>query len=75
MPQIIYNIPTEKLEEFKIGFLKSSPVPIDDETGLLEMTENEWLKEWGRRMFLQAYKNGKQKLAREELEIDINIVE
>lgn len=68
MAKLIYTIPDEKLDEFKEGFLKCQPTPND-------MTDNEWIKKWGRIQFMQAYRIGKQQLAREQVIIDENIME
>lgn len=75
MAELIYTISDTKIIEFKEGFLKCCPVPVDVETGLPEMTENEWIKEWGKTQFLNMYKRGKRQIACEEVLIDNNIVE
>lgn len=61
MASIIYTIPDELLPEFKKGFLKSCPVFIEE--GELPMSENQWIKEWGKRQFLRAYRKGIKQLA------------
>jgi len=58
MPQIIFNIPDEKLEDYKKYFLMVYPNQTLDSDNPL--TDNQWIK---RRIFLfavGAYKNGKQ---------------
>jgi hypothetical protein len=69
MAQITYTIPTGKLSEFKIGFLRCYPIPLDEHQQPI-MTENEWIKEWGKRQFLKAYRSGKQQLAHDNLNLE-----
>ena len=67
MAKLIYIIPDEKLDEFKKGFLKCQPTPND-------MTDNEWIKKWGRIQFMQAYRIGKQQLAREQASVESELI-
>jgi hypothetical protein len=58
MPQIIFNIPDEKLEDYKKYFLMVYPNQTLDSDNPL--TDNQWIKH---RIFLfaiGAYKRGKQ---------------
>ena len=73
MAQIIYTISDEKLAEFKAGFLKINPVPLDEE-GEPTMTEAEWIKEWGKLHFIKAYQDGKKKISREAAEIEEDLI-
>lgn len=73
MPSITYTIPDEKFAEFKEGFLKCCPVPALPDTGPL-YTENEWIREWGWRQFVNQYKRGKRQMASEQAVIDEGVV-
>ena len=75
MASITITIPDAKLTEFKSGFLKRQPVPVDNDTGEPEMSENAWIKEWVKQQLLHYYKSGKKQLAQEAASIDQNIVE
>jgi len=74
MASITFNIPDDKLPEFKLGFLKRHPVPLDIEDNPI-MIENQWIKEWGKQQYFQAYKTGKKQLAYESELTDSLIVE
>ena len=65
MVSVTFTIDDEKFEEFKIGFLKSTPIPLDEETGIPIYTENQWIKEWGLLMYKRSYRAGKILIARE----------
>lgn len=67
MSKITFTISEDKFEEFKEGFLKCQPTPKD-------MTDNEWIKEWGKQQYIRVYRIGKQQIAREHAIIDENIV-
>lgn len=67
MASITYTIPDAKLAEFKSGFLRIYRVP-SDEYGDPSMTESEWIKEWGKRQFINAYKEGKKQIAQQATE-------
>lgn len=73
MAEIIITIPNNKATEFKLGFLKEQPVPVD-ENGDPTMTEMEWAAYWGRKQYIEAYKRGKLKLASEGHGIDPEIL-
>ncbi len=64
MAQLTYTIADAKLAEFKLGFLKVYPVPLDD-AGVPIMSENAWIKARGKRFFLEAYKGGKEMILNE----------
>lgn len=78
MAKITLTIPSEKLQEFKTGFLAMCPIPKEyDEEGheLPPMTELQWFKEWIKRDVIRAYRHGKRKLAQEVAQIDENVIE
>lgn len=62
MPSVTYTISSQNYPEFKAGFLASTPVPTD-RSGVPLYTEDQWVKEYGRRSFYQAYVSGKNILA------------
>lgn len=62
--KITHTIADNKIAEFKLGFLKFHPVPLDENSNPI-MSEGAWIKEWGKRKFMSAYKNGKSLLAME----------
>jgi len=75
MTELTYQIDNAKLEEFKEGFLKEYPNTETDSEGDPLYTDNEWIKEWGKRKFLSAYRNGKRKiLAEGDAGIDEDII-
>jgi len=75
MAQITYTIPNDKLTEFKRGFLREHPNTPPNETGGITYTDNEWIREWGKRMFFSAYRYGKRKiLAEGDAGIDEDII-
>lgn len=74
MASITFNISDDKLSEFKLGFLKRHPVPMDIDGNPI-MTENQWLKQWGKNQYFQAYQTGKKQLAYEGEPTDNLIVE
>ena len=61
----IIEINDSKIEEFKIGFLKQNPVPVSEETGLQEFTDDDWITESLIRWSTGVYKRGKMKIAQE----------
>jgi len=75
MPSITLTISTEKYQDFKDGFLKINPVPIDD-NGNPEMTENNWIVFRIKEIIKKDYERGKTLLAREAADptIDENII-
>lgn len=74
MAQINYTIPDDKIQEFIIPFLRAKPIPVD-EFGDPIMMQQEWIKECGKRMFINVYKIGLQLLKNDEIVIDRNIIE
>jgi hypothetical protein len=64
MASITYTISDAKLAEFKLGFLKVVPVPTDD-LGNPTMSENAWIKEAGKKFFVDSYVAGKKLIAQE----------
>lgn len=64
MPGLTYTISDAKYAEFKLGFLKLYPVPLNKD-GTPTMTENEWVKERGKQWFINSYKRGKAVLHKE----------
>jgi len=80
MPDITLSITTAKLAEFKSGFLKLYPVPVETDAssstfGQPFYTENDWLKEKIKRIVIRDYKRGKELLAKEAaFTTDDNIV-
>ena len=75
MAQIIYIIGNqEKLQEFKEGFLKECPIPVDKE-GEPTMTALEWIKEWGKQQFLRAYLYGKTRYIEESAIVREDLIE
>ena len=66
MASVTFEIPDAKFAEFKEAFLLGLPVPIrpPDILNLKpepvpEMTDNEWIKEAGRRFYIKAYRKGR----------------
>lgn len=70
MASVTFYIPDNKLDEFKAAFIRQFPVPIEDPP----LTENEWIKKWGRIQYLRAYRNGKNLLAADAVNIDDEII-
>ena len=69
MAQIIFTIPDDKIAEFKAGFLKIRPNPEPD-----TYNDNQWIKEWGKRQYIETYRRGKQALAQEAASVEDNLV-
>ena len=71
MPTITLTISSGKYQEFKTGFLKTKPVPLDKDDKPL-YSENEWVlkcfKEWA----MNVYRAGKRRIS---LEVTISIDE
>lgn len=67
MAQITFNIPDNKLAAFKTGFLEEWPTPDG-------MSDNEWIKQWGKEQYIDAYKRGVRKLATKAALIDNDII-
>ena len=62
MAQVTFTIDDANLAEFKTGFLRTRPVPLDT-SGNPTMTENNWIREFGRRVYMNQYRRGKQEIA------------
>ena len=69
MPDFVFTIPEDKFLEFKEAFLKENPLPIDS-----NMTEDEWMREWGRNQYLAAIERGKKRLVQESISVDPSII-
>jgi len=67
MAQITYTLPDDKIDEFKRGFLKVYPTPEG-------MTDAQWIKQWGKEQFLNAYMAGKQITANESVAIEKDLI-
>ena len=70
MVTLTYTIQDENLAEFKAGFLIKNPNPPD--SGL---TDNQWIKKWGLRQFVDAYAMGKRMLAKNAASIENSLIE
>lgn len=74
MPKIIYEIEDgDDYIEFKTYFLEAEPAPIDMNDVPL-MTEGEWIKEWGKQQFINAYKRGKRTAALEAIQEQADLI-
>lgn len=62
MATLTFDIPDAKWPAFKEAFLESHNVPIDRETGEPTMSENAWVKEWGRLMYIAAARQGAKRV-------------
>ena len=71
---INFSIADEKITEFKLGFLKFKPNIEVNEKGDLVYTDAQWIKEWGKRQYLWAYKNGKIILAQEAVNFPTDLI-
>lgn len=58
MASVTFTIPDEKYDTFKEAFLEVHKVPLDPETGDPLMSDNAWVKEWGRLTYLGAIRQG-----------------
>jgi hypothetical protein len=79
---VTITIPNDKLDEFRLGFLKICPVPLvnvadpgDPLDMQPEMSELQWLKKVIRHGLLDKYRQGKMLLARESEDIDEGVIE
>lgn len=76
MAKVTYSIQDgTKYDDFKLGFLRAVPVPIDPVTKAPIMSESAWIKEWGKRQFFDKYKSGKSMIANEMAVIDDEVIE
>jgi len=67
---IIFTINDLDYLDFKINFLKEQPLPSDS-----TLSEDEWIKEWGRRQYLAIVERGKRKLAQELSMVEDKIIQ
>ncbi len=74
MATVTFTIPDNKLADFKVGFLRRIPNNEKNEDSTPMFTDNEWIKEWGKRQYLSKYKDGKQQIANEAASIDNDII-
>ena len=73
MATIEITIPNDKLAEFKVGFLKSKPIPLD-ENQVPIYTESQWIERIIVNHLKAVYRNGKTKLAKEAAIIDDDVL-
>jgi hypothetical protein len=62
MVSVTFNIPDEKYAAFEEAFLECHNVPVDRETGEPTMSNRAWVKEWGRRMYVAAARQGAKRV-------------
>ena len=62
MVDITITVPQNKLNEFRTGFLRSNPIPLD-ENEQPEFTELAWFKDVLMTFCREEYKRGKRSLA------------
>jgi hypothetical protein len=74
MPSITYTVTQSDYSDFKQSFLTAFPVPVEPFTGANLFTDEAWIKEWGKRTFLHAYKRGKKMIAESNAVINETIV-
>ncbi|RLC68397.1 MAG: hypothetical protein DRH97_03245 [Chloroflexi bacterium] len=65
MVDIIIKIPSDKVDDFRTGFLKVYP----NESGETDLI---WIKIFIRQKLIDIYKTGKTMIAREEMYIEID---
>jgi len=68
MITIAFDIKDLDYLDFKESFLRENPLPGDS-----FLTEDEWIKEWGRMQYLSAVERGKKRLA-ENVVVDPGII-
>ena len=61
MVEIKFNIPDDKVDELRLGFLKAVPKPEQ----YAHMTDLQFFKQWMRDNILNAYRTGKIMIAKE----------
>lgn len=71
--------PEATSDDFEIGFLAALPIPLiedhEDPAKLIpEFTYEQWLAEWLSRQAFRAYKNGKEKLAKDNAIINKDVI-
>lgn len=74
MATVTYTIPDPKLAQFKTWFLAQNPIPLDENKQPL-MSDNDWIKECGKRYFLNICMRGKDRLAVKQAVFDTEIIE
>lgn len=62
MPSVTFTIAAEDYAEFKEAFLLCQNVPTDSDTGDPTMSDDQWIKEWGRRQYHDAYRLGRKQV-------------
>lgn len=60
MPSITLSVSAANWPEYKEAFLAYQPVPLDPDTQLPTMTDEQWIKEWHRQQSWQAYRQGRK---------------
>lgn len=67
MVYITITIPSDKVEEFKLGFLRANPKPEPPETDppTPPMSDIDYLKYWIRNILINEYRRGKGLLAKD----------
>lgn len=68
--EIIFIIDNLVYSEFKKDFLREHPLP--PESGI---SEDEWIKEWGRQQYIFAAERGKRRKYLEDMVTDPNVVQ
>lgn len=61
MATMTFEIDDLKYPEFLEAFLLCQPVPLDPDTGEPTMTDNQWVKEWGRLQYWSTYRLGRKR--------------
>ena len=61
MPSVTLTISTDNYNEFKSGFLKERPIPLDENNQPI-MSEGNWIKAVIKTFAIQTYKSGKKKI-------------
>jgi len=74
MPAIVIHltIPANKSDEFKTGFYKIYPMPLN-ELGQPLYTDEVWCKTKGKDLIVDIYRNGKRAIASESAIVDLEI--
>jgi hypothetical protein len=60
--KIVLNIEDDNDIKFRKAFLRVHPIPNNPETGLEEMTTNEWIRKWTVNKLQEVYNEGVRKL-------------
>lgn len=78
MVRIQLKVKNSKEQEFLAGFLRQCPIPERIDPGgtiLPQLTLDEWLNEWVRIRLTNAYGLGKQSMAKDVAQIDVDLFE